>query len=150
MVLAAKCSEEAERAYFEAEIRPRLGDDVELIEDADAERTNEILLHARCTLFPIQWREPFGMVMIESMVCGTPVVALRNGSVPEVIEDGATGLVLDTDDPAAIAEAVARLLADDEAREALSRESRSRTDRFSASAAAAVYAERLTAALAKR
>ena len=106
LVLAAKCSEEAERAYFEAEIRPRLGDDVELIEDADAERTNEILLHARCTVFPIQWREPFGMVMIESMVCGTPVVALRNGSVPEVIKDGVTGFV--RDDPDELADAIER------------------------------------------
>lgn len=106
LVLAAKCSEEAERSYFEAEIRPRLGDDIELIEDADAERTNEILMHARCTVFPIQWQEPFGMVMIESMVCGTPVVALRNGSVPEVIEDGVTGFV--RDDLNELAEAIER------------------------------------------
>jgi glycosyltransferase involved in cell wall biosynthesis len=104
MILAAKCSEEAERAYFEREIRPRLGDDVEWIEEADADRTNEILMHARCTVFPIRWREPFGMVMIESMACGTPVVALRNGSVPEVIEDGVTGFICEEPEelPAAI------------------------------------------------
>ena len=104
MILAAKCSEGAERAYFEQEIRPRLGDDIELIEDADADRTNEILMHARCTLFPIEWQEPFGMVMIESMVCGTPVIALRNGSVPEVIEDGVTGFI--RDDAGELAEAI--------------------------------------------
>jgi glycosyltransferase involved in cell wall biosynthesis len=89
-------------------------------------------------------------VAIEAVMAGCPVVSVPVGGVAEVIEDGATGLVLDTDDPAAMAHAVARLLADDDAREALSRESRSRTDRFSASAAAAVYAERLTAALARR
>jgi pentatricopeptide repeat protein len=89
-------------------------------------------------------------VAIEAVMAGCPVVSVPVGGVAEVIEDGATGLVLDTDDPAAMAQAAARLLADDEAREALSRESRSRTDRFSAAAAAAVYAERLTAALARR
>jgi len=84
------------------------------------------------------------------VMAGCPVVSVPVGGVAEVIEDGATGLVLDTDDPAAMAQAVARLLADDDAREALSRESRSRADWFSASAAAAAYAERLTAALARR
>jgi glycosyltransferase involved in cell wall biosynthesis len=89
-------------------------------------------------------------VAIEAAMAGCPVVSVPVMGVAEVIEDGATGLVLDTDDPTAMAQAVARLLADDDAREAMSRESRSRTDRFSASAAAAVYAERLTAALARR
>jgi glycosyltransferase involved in cell wall biosynthesis len=67
-----------------------------------------------------------------------------------VIQDGATGLVLETDDPATMAQAVAQLLADDETRQAMSRECRSRTNRFSASAAAAVYAERFSEALAAR
>ena len=58
LVLAAKCAEEEERRYFETEVEPRLGDDIEWIEDADADRTNSILMHARCTVFPIQWREP--------------------------------------------------------------------------------------------
>jgi glycosyltransferase involved in cell wall biosynthesis len=89
-------------------------------------------------------------VAIEAVMAGCPVVSVPVGGVAEVVEDGATGLVLDTDDPAAMAQAAAQLLADEEAREALSRESRLRTDRFSAAAAAAVYAERLTAALATR
>ncbi len=89
-------------------------------------------------------------VAIEAVMAGCPVVSVPVGGVAEVIEDGATGLVLDTDDPAAMAQAVARLLADDDAREALSRESRSRAERFSAADAAAAYAERLTAALARR
>jgi glycosyltransferase involved in cell wall biosynthesis len=64
----------------------------------------KLLAGARCLLFPIQWEEPFGMVMIEAMACGTPVVALRGGAVPEVIVDGVTGVVCDRPDelPAAI------------------------------------------------
>jgi glycosyltransferase involved in cell wall biosynthesis len=59
------------------------------------ERRKELPARARCLLFPLQWEEPFGMVMIEAMVCGTPVVTLRRGSVPEVVLDGVTGLVRD-------------------------------------------------------
>ena len=55
----------------------------------------ELLQHARATLFPIEWEEPFGLVMIESMACGTPVIATRWGAVPEVIEDGRTGIIVD-------------------------------------------------------
>ncbi|WP_280181828.1 glycosyltransferase, partial [Nocardia farcinica] len=60
-----------------------------------------------CLLFPIRWEEPFGMVMIESMVCGTPVVALRGGAVPEVIVDGVTGRICD--DPAELPAAIAEV-----------------------------------------
>jgi glycosyltransferase involved in cell wall biosynthesis len=55
----------------------------------------ELLQHARATVFPISWQEPFGLVMIESMACGTPVIATRWGAVPEVIEDGRTGIIID-------------------------------------------------------
>ena len=54
-----------------------------------------MLQHARATLFPIEWEEPFGLVMIESMACGTPVIATRHGAVPEVIEDGRSGIIVD-------------------------------------------------------
>jgi glycosyltransferase involved in cell wall biosynthesis len=93
--LAAKCTEPAERAYFEAEIRPRLGADVDWLGEVGGETKKELLARARCLLFPICWDEPFGMVMIEAMACGTPVVALRRGSVPEVVTHGATGLICD-------------------------------------------------------
>ena len=55
----------------------------------------ELLQDARATLFPIEWEEPFGLVMIESMACGTPVIATRHGAVPEVIEDGRAGIIVD-------------------------------------------------------
>jgi glycosyltransferase involved in cell wall biosynthesis len=54
-------------------------------------------------LFPIAWREPFGLAMIEAMACGTPVVAFRNGSVPEVIDEGVTGFIVDNEEGAALA-----------------------------------------------
>ncbi|MFI7539267.1 glycosyltransferase family 4 protein [Streptosporangium sp. NPDC049376] len=93
IVLAGKLTEPAEHDYFEREIKPRLGPDAEYVGQADAARKRELLAAARCLLFPILWEEPFGMVMIESMACGTPVVALKRGAVPEVVADGVTGFV---------------------------------------------------------
>jgi glycosyltransferase involved in cell wall biosynthesis len=95
IVLAAKSSEPAERAYFEAEIAPRLGPDTEWLGEIGAETKKDLLSRAACLLFPILWEEPFGMVMIEALACGTPVVALRRGSVPEVVLDGLTGIICD-------------------------------------------------------
>jgi glycosyltransferase involved in cell wall biosynthesis len=89
-------------------------------------------------------------VSIEALMAGCPMVTVPVVGVDRVVEHGVTGLVLDGFDPTEMADAVAGLLADDEARAAMGREARSRTDRFSASTAAAVYAERLTAALAER
>jgi len=95
LILAGKCSEPREKAYFDQEIRPRLTSSDHVYGVADARQKRELLAGARALLFPIQWEEPFGMVMIEAMACGTPVVALRAGSVPEVIADGVTGLICD-------------------------------------------------------
>ena len=89
-------------------------------------------------------------VAIEALMSGCPMVTVPVGGVAEVVEHGVTGLVLDGGDPALMAGAVARLLTDGETRATMSRASRLRIDRFSASAAAAVYADRLTAALAER
>lgn len=110
IVLAGKCAEPAERAYFAQRIAPRLGPDVRYVGEADAVRKRQLLSRARALLFPVQWDEPFGMVMIEAMACGTPVVALRRGSVPEVVADRVSGVVADGPDelPAAI-RAAARL-----------------------------------------
>ncbi|GAA3115602.1 glycosyltransferase family 4 protein [Streptosporangium carneum] len=93
ILLAGKLTEQAEHDYFEREVRPRLGPDAEYLGQADASRKRELLAAARCLLFPIRWEEPFGMVMIEAMACGTPVVALNRGAVPEVVVDGVTGFV---------------------------------------------------------
>jgi glycosyltransferase involved in cell wall biosynthesis len=95
IVLAGKCSEPNELEYFDAEVRPRLGPDVDWVGEADATRKRELFAEARALVFPLQWNEPFGIVMVEALACGTPVVALRRGSVPEVIDDGVTGFVRD-------------------------------------------------------
>jgi glycosyltransferase involved in cell wall biosynthesis len=95
LVLAGKCAEPREEEYFDREVRPRLTDRDVVHGEADADEKRRLLAGARCLLFPIQWEEPFGMVMIESMACGTPVVALRGGAVDEIVEDGVTGYVCD-------------------------------------------------------
>jgi glycosyltransferase involved in cell wall biosynthesis len=104
LVLAGKCSEPTEKEYFENCVRPLLTDKDHVFGEADAVSKRKLLSRANCLLFPIQWEEPFGIVMIEAMVCGTPVVALRGGAVEEVIVDGVTGLVCDRPEelPAAI------------------------------------------------
>jgi glycosyltransferase involved in cell wall biosynthesis len=104
IVLAGPCMTSRDRDYFEAQVRPRLGEDARWVGELGFAAKVELLAGARCLLFPVQWEEPFGMVMVEAMACGTPVVALRRGSVPEVVEHGVTGYVLD--DPQQLAAAV--------------------------------------------
>ena len=104
IVVAGKCNEPAERRYFEQRVRPLLGPDADWFGQADTEQKKDLLARARCLVFPIQWNEPFGLVMVEAMACGTPVVALRAGAAPEVVEDGVTGFLCDrpSELPAAI------------------------------------------------
>jgi len=92
-----------ERAYFADEIAPRIEHSaafVEYLGEVGGDRRADLLRHARALLFPIDWDEPFGMVMIEALACGTPVIAFGRGAVPEVIEDGVTGFVVDGVDEA--------------------------------------------------
>ena len=99
-----------ERAYFHETIQPLLRESqsfVEFIGEVGGRAKDEFLGNAYAMLFPIDWPEPFGLVMIESLACGTPVIAWRNGSVPEIIEDGVTGLIVDSVDEAA--QAVGRI-----------------------------------------
>lgn len=82
------------RGYYESEIKPHVdGKFIEYVGEADLAAKNELLRNSLALLFPIQWNEPFGLVMIEAMACGTPVLALPGGSVPEVIRDGVSGYV---------------------------------------------------------
>lgn len=80
------------REYFENKIRPHLdGRLVEYVGPADLQAKNELLGNSMAMLFPIQWHEPFGLVMVEAMACGTPVLAMPGGSVPEVVSEGVSG-----------------------------------------------------------
>ena len=105
--IAAKV-DNADRVYFEREIEPLLAaPHVEFTREITLQEKNQLLGQARAVLFPIDWAEPFGLVMIEAMACGTPVIAYRAGSVPEVITDGVSGFIVDDIDSAV--DAVRRL-----------------------------------------
>lgn len=93
--IAGKNREPAERAYFDEHVAPHLNGSVEYVGEVTHGEKVELLRDARATLFPIDWEEPFGLVMIEAMACGTPVIATRRGAVPEVIEHGVSGIVVD-------------------------------------------------------
>lgn len=105
--IAAKV-DNVDRQYFEHTIAPLLDHPlVEFIGEIGEAEKNAFLGNARALLFPIDWPEPFGLVVIEAMACGTPVIAFLRGSVPEVIEDGVTGFIVESVDEAV--NAVARL-----------------------------------------
>jgi glycosyltransferase involved in cell wall biosynthesis len=107
LLIAAKCREPEEQEYFERHVEPELGPDVVWLGELDAADKYALLAGARALVFPIAWPEPFGMVMIEAMACGTPVLATARGSVPEVVADGLTGFVRSTPDE--LIDAVARI-----------------------------------------
>jgi glycosyltransferase involved in cell wall biosynthesis len=93
LLIAAKNREPAEQAYFAEHISPLLSDDVEFIGEVTGEAKLALLGAAKALLNPIQWAEPFGLVMIESMACGTPVIACPNGAAPEIVDPGSTGFL---------------------------------------------------------
>jgi glycosyltransferase involved in cell wall biosynthesis len=96
--IAAKV-DNADRAYWDMFIAPLIArhDNVEFVGEINDDAKASFLGNARALLFPIDWPEPFGLVMIEAMACGTPVVAWNCGSVPEVIDDGVTGFIVDNE-----------------------------------------------------
>jgi glycosyltransferase involved in cell wall biosynthesis len=104
MILAGKMHDLLERQHFAANVEPLLGGNIEYVGEVSHDEKVRLLQNALATVFPIQWPEPFGLVMVESMACGTPVVATRQGAVPEVIEQGRSGIIVDS--PAELAEAV--------------------------------------------
>ena len=93
--LAGKNQDVAEREYFDKYVAPNLGGLVEYLGEVSQSEKLELLQAARATLFPIEWEEPFGLVMIESMACGTPVIATRRGAVPEVVAEGRGGVIVE-------------------------------------------------------
>lgn len=105
--IAAKI-DKTDRAYFASAIKPMLNCKlVEFIGEIGHDEKNDFLGNAAALLFPINWPEPFGLVMMEALACGTPVIAYRHGSVPEIIEDGGVGFIV-KDVPGAV-EAVDKL-----------------------------------------
>ena len=145
--IAAKV-DRVDQEYFKAEIEPLLaGPGVEFIGEIDERRKPGFLGEARGVLFPIDWPEPFGLVMIEAMACGTPVLAFRNGSVDEVIDEGVTGYIVESEEEAVCK--IGALLALDRGRV------RRRFDeRFTAARMAAdyvkIYKNQVPAAVAER
>ncbi|TMK63019.1 MAG: glycosyltransferase family 4 protein [Actinobacteria bacterium] len=93
LIIAAKMREPAERVYFEQHVAPLLGPGVEFVGEVDRATKTELLCGARALVNPIRWREPFGMVMIEALACGTPVLAFPEGAAPEIVEDGVNGFL---------------------------------------------------------
>jgi glycosyltransferase involved in cell wall biosynthesis len=90
-----------ETRYYKERLQPIIdGQHVQLMGELDDAAKGEFLRRASALLFPIDWPEPFGLVMIEAMACGTPVIAFRRGSVPEVIDDGVTGFIVDNEEQA--------------------------------------------------
>jgi glycosyltransferase involved in cell wall biosynthesis len=90
-----------EQRYFNERLKPLIdGDQIQLVGEVDDRAKQHFLSQATALLFPIDWPEPFGLVMIEAMACGTPVIAYRRGSVPEVVDDGLTGFVVEDESEA--------------------------------------------------
>lgn len=98
--IAAKV-DNLDKAYFDETIKPLLDHPlIEFVGEIDETRKRPLLSKACALLFPIDWPEPFGLVMIEALACGTPVIAFRSGSVPEIIEDGISGYIVESMDQA--------------------------------------------------
>ena len=141
--IAAKI-DEADKKYFDTEIKDLLNDNlIEFIGEINEDQKRSFLGDALALLFPINWCEPFGMVMIESMACGTPVIAFGRGSVPEVIDKGKSGFIVND---TAEAVKVIRDLAD------FSRENVRKTfeDRFTAKRMTKDYVELYTQLIRKK
>jgi glycosyltransferase involved in cell wall biosynthesis len=124
--MIVKKTEPAEQVYWNDVVAPRLTDDVEVLEQVPHEVKTDLLGRARALVFPIRWSEPFGLVMVEAMACGTPVVASPFGAAMELVEEGVTGYLRESVDdlvdavgrvgscsPAACRERVARYFSAD-------------------------------------
>jgi len=95
LVLAGKCKEDHERRYFAEQVAPHLGPTARWVGEVHGDRKFDLLARARCVLAPAQWEEPFGLVCVEALASGTPVVGLSRGSLPEIVITGHTGWLSD-------------------------------------------------------
>jgi len=110
LVIAVKVAEAVEQEHWEQEVLPEMPPNATILGEISIEEKKDLLARARAVLFPIDWDEPFGLVMTEAMACGTPVIATPRGSVPEVVAEGETGFILSVQDyPQEAAAALARL-----------------------------------------
>jgi glycosyltransferase involved in cell wall biosynthesis len=110
LISAVKIAHPREEEEWERNVKPVLPPDADVRGEISHDEKLSLLQRAKAVLFPIDWPEPFGLVMIEAMACGTPVIATPRGSVPEVVEDGVTGWIVDVEDyPTQAAERLRRL-----------------------------------------
>jgi glycosyltransferase involved in cell wall biosynthesis len=84
-----------DRHFFHTQIEPQLGRGIEYVGEVNVQEKAELLAHARALIFPVQWEEPFGLVVIEALACGTPVIAMPRGALPEIIRNGVDGFLVD-------------------------------------------------------
>jgi glycosyltransferase involved in cell wall biosynthesis len=98
LVCAVKVADATEQNHWEHEVLPEMPPEATVLGEISIEEKVDLLSRARAVLFPIDWDEPFGLVMTEAMACGTPVIATPRGSVPEVVADGETGFIVPVDD----------------------------------------------------
>ncbi len=103
LISAVKIAHPTEEEEWQTYIKPMLPEGSEVLGEIPHDQKASLLAHARAVLFPIDWDEPFGLVMTEAMACGTPVIATPRGSVPEVIAEGETGWIVDVDGYAELA-----------------------------------------------
>jgi glycosyltransferase involved in cell wall biosynthesis len=107
LLLAAKMREAWEINFFEEHVKPHLDDNIQYLGEVPHEKKLELLAGASALLNPIRWNEPFGLVMIEALACGTPFLAFAEGAAPEIIDDGTTGFLCDDEDD--MAEKIGRI-----------------------------------------
>jgi glycosyltransferase involved in cell wall biosynthesis len=109
LVMAIKAADPTEREHWENDVKPVLPEGTEVMSEISHDRKVDLMARARAILFPIDWNEPFGLVQVEAMASGTPVIATPRGAVPEIVVDGETGFIVPVEDYAeAAAEAVKR------------------------------------------